>query len=141
MKILDMECARIGKEIADKVFEKLREKNKTETLITKSLGVLQEDGIYASLLYLEAQGKKKQDGTKSPEKQAAEVIRDLNYKLLQQNIPGDLLIGEDNALDGIRNKLADNLDALLLAKELLERTLIYARYHAKALSNETSGGA
>lgn len=30
--------------------------------------------------------------------------------------------------------LADNLDKLLLAKHLLEQALIYARYHAKALS-------
>ncbi|WP_295102293.1 hypothetical protein [uncultured Candidatus Kuenenia sp.] len=142
MKILDMECAGVGNEIADKVFEIFRDKNKTETLITKSLGVLQEDGIYASLLYLESQGKENPDGTKTPEKQAAEAIRKLNYRLLQQNIPEGLLAEEKNALAEIRNKLSNNLDALFLAKELLERTLVYARYHAKALgSNSNEDGA
>ncbi len=35
-------------------------------------------------------------------------------------------------LKDIREKLAKDLDSLLLTKQLLERTLVYARYHAKA---------
>jgi hypothetical protein len=44
--------------------------------------------------------------------------------------------GFENARDPlatVRDHLAGDLDQLLLVKRLLEQTLIYARYHAKAL--------
>jgi hypothetical protein len=39
---------------------------------------------------------------------------------------------QKDALDHIRKDLTDDLDGLLLARDLLRQALIYARYHAKA---------
>lgn len=127
---LDLECARYGSEIAKGIFDKLGEKTKTENLITKTLGVLQEDGVYAFFLYLASQGKE-ENGKKSLEKEAAEAcIAKATGLLKDAGLP---LNDAKQVLQDIRERLADNLDSLLLAKQLLERTLIYARYHAKAL--------
>ena len=110
---LDLKCAECG--------SKIPQSNKDETLITKSLGVLQEDGVYAFFLYLASRG----------EKELAKRIIEQTFSLLKNQITSIKDAGEP--LSAIREKLADNLDSLLLAKQLLERTLVYARYHAKAL--------
>lgn len=126
MEILDMKCAEAGKEIADSVFAIVKEKNKTESLITKSIGVLQEDGVYAFFLYLASQ-----------KSQHADDMRKNAYKILKQDSVMKYVLGAENdELKAIRKKLASNLDDLFFAKELLERTLVYARYHAKALGGE-----
>ncbi len=46
-----------------------------------------------------------------------------------------LCANEDDGLKAVREKLSEKLDELLFAKELLERTLVYARYHAKAMGS------
>lgn len=148
---LDQLCAQYGYDMKCKVNEHL-DKNKTENLITKSLGVLQEEGVYAFFLYLASQareaGEKSRDLKKSgkdgqadgkPEqkaaaalaRQAAELLGDKRIGLL--GVSGEITIAR--VLEAIREEggLADNLDRLLLAKRLLEQALIYARYHAKAL--------
>jgi len=87
MIALDTKCAEYGNNIAN-----ISDNN--ETIINKSLGVLQEDGVYAFFLYLESRGNKEKKVT---------------------------------------SKVTKNLDHLLFTKNMLERTLVYARYHAKAL--------
>jgi len=126
---LDLRCA----EKADKIIEKIKgekiDKNKIENLVTKSLGVLQEDGVYAFFLYLKA----------SKEKDIASAIAEKNLELLKGC---EELIGEDATYENILNKiteLASDIDKLFLAKQLLERTLVYARYHAKALPEKQKG--
>lgn len=119
---LDQLCAQYGWQIADKVHEKIG-KN-TENHITKSLGVLQEDGVYAFFLYQDSRGER--------ERRGAEQLRDTAKEFLQK--AG--IQAFQNAADplaAVRDHLANDLDQLLLAKRLLEQALIYARYHAKAL--------
>lgn len=113
MEILDMKCAEWGHTIADAVYN-------DETLITKSLGVLQEDGVYAFFLWCASK---------------ADAIRTQAFSFLKDR---GLLTDTDgdDVLTVVRDGFRENLDNLLFAKELLERTLVYARYHAKA-----SGGA
>ncbi len=106
MEILDMKCADWGSKIGATV---------DETLITKALGVLQEDGVYAFFLWTAS----KEDTIKT---QAFSFLKDR----------GVLKDGAD-ILKIVRDGFNDDLDKLLFAKELLERTLVYARYHAKAL--------
>ncbi|MEK7275566.1 MAG: hypothetical protein AAB110_09950 [Candidatus Desantisbacteria bacterium] len=127
---LDLKCAECGSGIADGIFAELREKKKTENLLTKSLGVLQEDGVYAFFLYLASQGKEEK-GKKNHEKMSAEVcIAEATNLLKGVGLP---LTNAEQVLQDIRKNLAEDLDSLLLAKQLLERTLVYARYHAKAM--------
>lgn len=113
MEILDMKCAEYGSKIA-------AIKNNNETLITKSLGVLQEDGIYAFFLYLASRGSKEKHIAKEISEEAFAMLKDTG-----------ITSGED-VLVSLKDK-ANDLNALLITKELLERTLVYARYHAKAL--------
>ncbi len=126
MEILDMKCAQKGKKIADEVFvNSKKDKTKTENLITKSLGVLQENGVYAYFLYLSSLKNNYPDSAKVEA-----------FELLKQNdILKDVVGSGPDMLEAIREKFNDKLDELLFAKELLERTLVYARYHAKALDN------
>ncbi len=110
MEILDMKCAECGGDIASI-------SGIDETIITKALGVLQEDGVYAFFLYTASK---------------ADAIKTRAFSFLKDR---GLLTDRTDVLTAVRDGFKENLDKLLLAKELLERTLIYARYHAKALDN------
>ena len=139
MEILDMKCAEYGSKIVSEIDNAAKERNKIETMITKTLGVLQEDGIYAFALYSESKS-----GETNTEKKTAKLIYDKTFALLKADKIGILPEKCNNFLVGIRQNLAEgkDLDKLFLAKELLERTLVYARYHAKALgSNSNEEGA
>ena len=115
---LDQLCAKYGYDMCQAVNTQFKDKSKTENLITKSLGVLQEDGVYAFFLYQVSRGKREL------KEQAAKLLKAAKIKAFQS--PND-------PLKAVRDELANDLDQLLLAKRLLEQTLIYARYHAKAL--------
>lgn len=119
---LDQLCAQYGWSMAEQVHQAIGKS--TENHITKSLGVLQEDGVYAFFLYQASRGQR--------EKACAEKLQDQAKELLKQaGIKG---FGNANdPLAAVRDHLAGDLDQLLLAKRLLEQALIYARYHAKAL--------
>jgi len=116
--LLDQECAKYGYEIADQL--------KDDTLVNKALGVLQEQGIYAYFLFLKA----------SSNKEESKKIIDTSWNLLSSGIIESMKNekwDDDNWHNVIREKLLGNLDDLFLTYQFLEQTLIYARYHAKAL--------
>jgi len=96
-----------------------------ENLITKTIGVLQEQGVYACLLFLFSRT--------SNEKNLAEKTRPHLYNLLKE-LPAfkEQEINDRNALEFFADTVSSDLDTLLLVKELYEQTLIYARYGAKA---------
>ncbi|MEM4217237.1 MAG: hypothetical protein QXZ09_04390 [Candidatus Methanomethylicaceae archaeon] len=119
---LDQLCAKYGWQMAKEVHDAI--KKQTETHITKSLGVLQEDGVYAFFLYQASRGSREKAGADKLKEQAAEFLREAKIQAFQST--GD-------PLQAVRDHLANDLDQLLLAKRLLEQALIYARYHAKAL--------
>lgn len=95
---------------------------KLENTITKSLGVLQENGVYAFFLYLDY--RKEEKGAFQIKTQALELLRCSEVNLLSST--------ENDHFQALR-QLTNDLDNLLLARQLLEQTLIYARYHAKSL--------
>lgn len=119
---LDQLCAKYGWEIASKVHQAIGKQ--AENHITKSLGVLQENGVYAFFLYQASRGSREKPGAERLTEQAKELLSEAG--IVSFNNPGD-------PLQAVRDHLASNLDQLLLAKRLLEQALIYARYHAKAL--------
>lgn len=116
---LDAIAAGAGFEMAQKVSRKSSKKD-AENWITKSLGVLQEQGIYAFFLYLRAQNK-----------EATKAISAVTESLLRQE--GINIVGSGDILDKIRGGLVKDMDKLLLGHSVLTQALIYARYHAKAL--------
>lgn len=118
--LLDQECAKYGYEIAVQI-------EKNDNLINKALGVLQEQGVYAYFLFLKAS---------SDEAKSKKIIINTSWKLLSSGIIESMKSenwDDHNWHEIIREKLLGNLDDLFLAYRLLEQTLIYARYHAKAL--------
>jgi hypothetical protein len=120
--MIDLKCAKAGNSIAEIA--------KDETLITKALGVLQEDGVYAFFLYLA-----------SLKKEPAGHISQKAFDLLKDDaILGNELRGQTEPMKAVLEKLADDLGRLVFVKGLLERTLVYARYHAKALDVKKEDG-
>lgn len=117
-----------------------------ENTVTKALGVLQEDGVYACFLYVLAKEKssdkdeeeesEKQKPKRKKQKSTGEVLVEYMLKLLNSlNIEW----GEPpttNKAEDILSYIVSNdkitLERLLLTKETLEQMLIYARYGAKA---------
>jgi hypothetical protein len=129
---LDQQAARHAQEIV-KECVKMKDAKAVENLITKALGVLQEQGVYAMMLFLFSRG--------SDEADIAPKLRQPLYRLLQQ-LPQ---YQNDQELAGFNERTEANvvlrfyadrvcgeLDTLLLVKELDEQALIYARYGAKA---------
>ena len=102
-------------------------KGKTpENNIRKALGVLKEDGVYAMFLWLEDKDKDR------------DIRKNLTRLLNTEDIKRYLL--EDSKSFSFDNfeefcktlrDVASNLDKLLFLKKILEKTLIYALYHAK----------
>lgn len=121
MQNTDMICAKYGSKIAG--IDKL-----SEPLVNKSLGVLQEDGVYSFFLFLAAQAKGIQNT------QADCIQKDIFdlLKVFFQSIKNS----QEDILSIVRNNLAEDLDDLLLSKDIIERTMVYARYHLKAKPKE-----
>jgi len=125
MTVLDLKCAKYGEGII-RAIDRPADKKKVESMINKALGVLMEDGLYAFALYA-----KSERGDDKPEERTARFLYERTLALLKD---GDIsLLANDDYLAAIRDELTNSVDKLLLAKELVERTLVYARYHAKAL--------
>lgn len=158
---LDAACAELGAKLG-------ASGNKdTENSITKALGVLEEQGVYALFLYLIAResGKFVPDLLQFMEERCEfRNGRQLYQKLIATR--GKLEEAESKAKSrnqGERDKArkevddakkvangsreaffkaltdhAEDLDKLLFTRDLLHRALVYARYHAKAAQ---AGGA
>jgi hypothetical protein len=112
---LDAACAKLG---ADLVSSGNKD---AENVITKALGVLEEQGVYALFLYLHAREKQWGQATS---KELASFLREVPSR---QNA----LLGNKDLFAELQI-LAGDLDKLLFARDLLHRALVYARYHAKA---------
>lgn len=114
---LDLACAREGKAIAEKPSKEL------EKIVTDALAVLEEQGLYASFLYLKAQTKKSKEIAKSVSDKLFTFL-----KAIPQQKP--LLPATPDIFPALQ-ALAEDIDKLLLALDLVRQTLVYARYHAR----------
>jgi len=119
MENLDLQCAAFGKRLAGQIGDKEKE------LFTDALSVLEEQGIYAFFLFLES-------GKNEVRKMISHACRDF----LRQTPAAKPLLGDlPNDVFSALQTLAGNLDDLLLARDLLRQSLVYARYHARATPN------
>jgi hypothetical protein len=127
---LDRLCFKYGIEIP------IAGNEKNENIIQKSLGVLQEDGVFAFILYIKAKGAFKTKDCNEEDKIAGSIKFQVCSLLKEQGIS---LFNDTIDLDNQRNvieafkSLGEGLDSLLLAKALIEKTLIYALYHSKSM--------
>jgi len=95
--------------------------------INKLLGILASDGVYAIWVY--ANDKFKKDQKKIDK--IKNLIEELN-NFVNGNYNRNIDDNNRNIDDKYFQNLAQDLNKLLFIKELLEKVLIYARYHAKA---------
>jgi len=122
---MDYNAAKFGQEIAMDIPE--ADKKDIERCVTKTLGVLQANGIYASLLYMCSRTDEKEE----------KISRYMMKKLLEigesmLNIYFENKTDPKVILSDIANKVLNDIDSVLLLEELWKQTLIYARYNAKA---------
>lgn len=128
---LDLKCA----ELSSKIISETKDKKLAENVITKTLGVLESNGVYACLLYLFSRKRNKE----------GEITGKIAEKILEalagvDGIPAfdinefkaDINDSGKKTLQYIRKNLCNNIDSLLLVKKIWEQILIYARYEAKA---------
>jgi hypothetical protein len=108
-----------------------------ERLVTKALGVLQEQGVYALVIFLFSRNTDEADAGK---------IICWNLYLTLAALP--IYDGIDDLKTLIESKpvaktgleffsthVLNDLDQLLLVRDLFEQTLTYARYNAKAIGS------
>lgn len=113
---LDLACARTGQAIAEKPSKEL------EKLVTSALAVLEEQGVYALFLFLKTRGGK---AAPTIEQKVREFLKTTPQQapLLPDNGNGDIFKSLQS--------MSEDLDKLLLARDLLRQALVYARYHVR----------
>ena len=89
-------------------------------LVTSALAVLEEQGVYALFLFLEARR----------DKVAPSVERKVREFLKTTPRQAPLLPGGGDIFRSLQS-MSEDLDKLLLARDLLRQALVYARYHAR----------
>lgn len=126
MKNLDLEAAQSAQAIIQATSH--LEVSDVENLVTKVLGVVQENGVYAGMLFLYSRTSKDQEISGSIRTQLLQLTA-----LLGKTPPAPPESAKaDEPLKFLTNDICSDLDTLLLVKQLWEQTLIYARYGAKA---------
>jgi hypothetical protein len=129
---LDYLAARHAQEIIRRTEEKKESPGDVDNTVTKALGVLQENGVYACTLFLKSRPKAEKDRADAVMAEILNLLAELEFGWGKPSSDR-----AEDELQYISNKVtADNLERLLLAKETLEQMLIYARYGAKARSTE-----
>ena len=146
MVILDKLAAKTAQRIIDERGNNT-EKSTLDGLSTKTIGVLQEQGVYAAVLFLLS---------RFGSEQFAKVLMSNLLRLLNEDEVAaigaafPLSAGEVVSPDWVAQKkervlkhfadgttgsdgIATNLQRLLVVRSLFEQTLIYVRYGAKAL--------
>jgi len=118
-KNLDALINKIGYEIVEEIKSKGRDKTKYKNEIEKALGVLSNDGVYAFYVYVKS--KKVNDVFLEKIKPITSVIPEVPF--------------QNGNWQKFFENLSENLQSLLFFREILEKILIYARYHAKALGD------
>jgi len=134
---LDKWAAHGGQTIVQENRDAGRASEDVDNLVTKALGVLQENGIYACGLYLCSRSRDK-------EKEIAAVVNQTMVDLLARLPFGwgrPPSLDPQTLLPYLSHTVAgdDKLERVLLAKETLEQMLVYARYGAKAWKASLSG--
>jgi len=118
---LDYQAAKLSQQIIDETIKQnLIDSSSVENLVTKTLGVLQENGVYACVLYLQSRS----------EKNLFEMTELIEIK--------SSAAPSTDKLDFVSKYICKDLDTLFFTKQLWEQILLYARYGAKAAKDGRS---
>lgn len=124
---LEPRCAYYGGQI-DGAKREQKARKRLETLVRQTLGVLREEGIYATYLFLNYRAK-----------EGGSVILAQLLALWRDEAVGPLLVAGGSDREQVI-ALTEELDALLLARQVAERTLVYALYGLRAGISAEGGG-
>jgi hypothetical protein len=127
---LDYQAAKLSQQIIDETIkENLIDSSSVENLVTKTLGVLQENGVYACFLYLQSRSDKDAKISNSVMKNLFEMTEVIGIKPPVDSSSTD-------KLSFVLKDICKDLDTLFLTKQLWEQILLYARYGAKAVAKD-----
>jgi hypothetical protein len=118
---LDLESARAAQDIV----KNCAAKDVLENVATNTLGVLQENGVFAAILYTLTRSG-------DHDKAAAEIRRGLLGMAPRVDIRACNERTAAGILDYLTTYVCNDLDRMLLVKQVWEQTLIYTRFSAKA---------
>lgn len=131
-RLLDRVAARQAQAIVNQAVVDA-EPQEVDNLVTKALGVFQENGVYAGFLFLFSR-------TRDKDEEIARVVREQLVDLSTNDLPfgweRPQSTDASDVLAYVSDTVCRDLDPLLMTKQLFEQTLIYARYGAKAAKNE-----
>ena len=116
---LDKIAAEVGFELADNKKDSAKEFERT---VTKALGILIEDGLFAYAIWLESEDEKEIID------KSFELLKD-KTKLIENNYTNN----KEKLREATLKEISPSIEKTLLARQLLERMLVYARYRAKAM--------
>lgn len=127
---LDYQAAKFSQQIiGETIKENLIDSSSVENLVTKTLGVLQENGVYACVLYLQSRSSDKD------KKISNSVMRNLFEMTELIGIEPPVDSSSTDKLEFVSNNICKDFDTLFLTKQLWEQVLLYARYGAKAVKD------
>ncbi len=116
---LEIACAELGRALVKSA------KKADEKVLNELLAVLEEQGPYAMALYLRTRHKEVNTSI-------APLMAKKLADILRKNQPEQ----NDDVLMNLLRDIAEDLDDLLLAHEILRTALAYARYYRKAISQQ-----
>lgn len=124
---LDFQAAKFSQQIIDETIkDNLIDSSSVENLVTKTLGVLQENGVYACFLYLQSRSSDK-------DKQISNSVMKNLFEMTELiGIKPPVDSSSTDKLSFVLKDICKDLDTLFFTKQLWEQILLYARYGAKA---------
>ena len=127
-KVKPRNLDKISAEYGFKVVNKLKDNVKSTSIINmanKSIGILQENGIYAYFIWLDAR-------TNADDKEVGKELKQISKKMLVRT--GFFDSNRFN-VDRLMKKIGSNFDQMVFIKQLIQSMLTYALYRAKGLAN------
>jgi len=113
-----------------------KERNALISHIDKALGVLVNDGVYAYYVFCKSKDKDENKEKTFTKIFIIDIVKELKgyFNIKNYNLENIVQQNEGDEERYFFQNISEDLHELLFFREVLERVLIYARYHAKALS-------
>ncbi|KYK29654.1 MAG: hypothetical protein AYK19_19405 [Theionarchaea archaeon DG-70-1] len=131
---LDYVASQHAHKIVDNVNKTGADMKTLYNLATKALGVLQEQGVYAMVLFLLSRSKEEKNVSKSICSSLYRVLEEIPGFEKRITVPSEKM--EANEILKCYSNITNDLDMLLLVRVLYEKILVYTRYGAKAVEKE-----
>ncbi|XPS84677.1 hypothetical protein Dvar_26950 [Desulfosarcina variabilis str. Montpellier] len=108
-------------------------KSLVDAVITKALGVIQEDGVYAGALFLCSRSSKDKDIAQKVMQAILDLVEKLSSAMKFGWVVEPSIKQEpEKIFKFLTDNVTCDLERLLIVRETLERMMVYARYGVKA---------